>query len=79
MAWVWTDTLADLLETVDRIEPESLRVLRAKPVAYRLEDGGDPMALARSLLAGRVATATGDPRRTSADAAPGRSRSSRLV
>ncbi len=47
MPWLWTDTLADLLETIDRVEPESLRDLRDRPVAYRLGDDGDPVRLAR--------------------------------
>jgi hypothetical protein len=78
VAWVWTDTLADLLETIDRVDPEALRALRDRPVAYRLDDGADALGLARSVLSSpaRVPQA---PRRTSGDAAPGRSRSSRLV
>lgn len=76
MAWVWTDTLADLLETIDRIEPESLRALRSRPVAYRLDDGGDILLLARTVL-GVTPTAPAAPRRTSGDAVPGRSRSNR--
>ena len=65
MAWLWTDTLADLLETIDRVEPEALSVLRSTHVAYRLTDDGDPVQLARSVfeeLAGPLATGPTDPR-----------------
>ena len=49
VAWLWSDTLADLLETIDRVEPESLRDLRERPIAYRLADDGDPVSLARGV------------------------------
>jgi hypothetical protein len=63
MAWLWSDTLADLLETVDGVGPEALGRLRAYPVAYRLDDGGDPIALARSVLGDAVDCASGAVRR----------------
>ena len=64
VAWLWTDTLADLLETIDRVEPEALRVLRNTRVAYRLSEDGDPVQLARSVLddlSGPATTRPGNP------------------
>ena len=75
MAWLWTDTLADLLETIDQVEPESLRDLRERPIAYRLGDDGDPVSLARGVfreLGGAVSPPLPGP-----PAAPGLPRSSR--
>ena len=54
MAWLWSDTLADLLDAVDRAPLDALEVLRRRPVAYRLAEGEDVIALAREVLAGRV-------------------------
>ena len=78
MAWLWTDTLADLLETIDRVEPDALRRLRLRPVAYRLGDDGDPVALARAVL-DDLSTSSGPtgPLRTSPDGVPGLRSSSR--
>mgnify|MGYP001550605296 FL=1 len=75
VAWLWTDTLADLLETIDRVEPECLRDLRERPVAYRLGDDGDPVSLARGVfreLAGALS-----PARPAQPAGPGLRRSNR--
>lgn len=74
MAWLWTDTLADLLETIDRVEPDALGPLRSRPVAYRLDDGVDPVALARAVWSEAAAATTAPPGRS---AAPGPLRSSR--
>jgi len=78
VAWLWTDTLADLLETIDRVEPDALRKLRVSPVAYRLGDDGDPVALARAVFndLSTPAGPTGRPR-TSLDGVPGLHSSSR--
>lgn len=76
MAWLWTDTLADLLETIDRVEPDALRSLRLRPVAYRLGDDGDPISLARAVYREMGETAT-SPRLEGSGAEPGRSPSSR--
>lgn len=57
VAWLWTDTLADLLETIDRVEPDALRRLRLQPVAYRLGEDGDPVALARAVFSDLSASA----------------------
>jgi len=62
MAWLWSDTLADLLETVDGVGPEALGRFRAYPVAYRLEEGGDPIALARAILGDAVDCSPGGVR-----------------
>jgi len=79
VAWLWTDTLADLLETIDRVEPEALCKLRVRPVAYRLGEDGDPVALARTVL-GDLTTSAGPTvtPRTSPDGDPGLRSSSRL-
>ena len=50
MTWLWTDTLADLLETIDRVEPDALRRMRSRPVAYRLDDERQAVQLAREVL-----------------------------
>lgn len=80
MAWLWNDTLADLLETIDRVEPEALSVLRSTTMAYRLADDGNPITLARSVFEDLRGAATGpvgpsDP----IPSAPGPRPSSRLV
>lgn len=62
MAWLWSDTLADLLETIDRVEPEALQRLRMHPIAYRLGDDDDPVSLARSVY--HEAAAVSSPRRS---------------
>ena len=59
MPWLWTDTLADLLDAVDRVPPEALDRLRRHPIAYRLADGEDALTLARAVLTG--ATGVDDP------------------
>ncbi|MBU1225670.1 MAG: hypothetical protein KJ698_00470 [Actinobacteria bacterium] len=76
MAWLWTDTLADLLETIDRVEPDALRSLRVRPVAYRLGDDGDLISLARAVYQEMGETAT-RPRLEDPGAGPGHSPSSR--
>lgn len=66
VAWLWTDTLADLLETIDRVEPEALSTLRTRPIAYRLADDGDPVGLARTVyreMSGGAATTPPPPSR----------------
>ena len=72
MAWLWTDTLADLLETIDRVEPDALRRLRLRPVAYRLGEDDDPVALARAVF-NDLAPSVGPtvPLRTFPDGGPG--------
>jgi hypothetical protein len=77
VAWLWTDTLADLLETIDRVAPESLCGLRARPVAYRMAEDGDPVALAREVLTAYTTGRPTAPLRTSDGGDPERSRSSR--
>ncbi len=52
MAWLWTDTLAALLVEHDHVPQESVSAWVARPSAYRLPDGDDPLTLARRLLAG---------------------------
>ena len=79
VAWLWTDTLADLLETIDRVEPDALCRLRLRPVAYRLGEDGDPVALARAVLRGLTSPpcTTSDPLRTSPEEVLGLRSSSR--
>ena len=50
MAFLWTDTLAALLMEHDRVAPDRVEEWRARPTAYRLGDGMDPLTLARDLL-----------------------------
>lgn len=50
MAWLWTDTLADLLVECDRVAPARLADWVERPVAYRLAEDRAPLELARSLL-----------------------------
>ena len=76
MTWLWTDTLADLLETIDRVEPETLRTLRVQPVAYRLGDDGDPISLARTVYR-ELGEAITSPRLHPPQAAPAHSPSNR--
>ena len=52
VAWLWTDTLASLLVEHDGIAPEIVDPWVRRPVAYRLDDGGDPIVLARWVLLG---------------------------
>lgn len=54
MQLLWTDTLAALLVEVDRVPPEHVEAWVRRPSAYRLEDDGDPLELARRLLGGRL-------------------------
>ena len=75
MAWLWTDTLADLLETIDRVEPEALRTWRVRPIAYRLGEDGDPISLARTVYEEMSETVM-SPRRQPLGAAPAHSPSS---
>ena len=53
VAWLWTDTLANLLMEHDAVAPDLLRGWIRDPVGYRLGEGVDPLALARALLAER--------------------------
>jgi len=75
VAWLWTDTLADLLETIDRVEPEALRTWRVRPIAYRLGEDGDPISLARTVYE-EMSEAVMSPRRQPFGAAPAHSPSS---
>ena len=61
MAWLWTDTLASLLVEHDGVAPESLAVWVLRPVAYRLDDEGDPLVLARRVLLGMGEDRSPDP------------------
>ena len=63
MAWLWTDALAALLVEHDRVEGARLAAWVERPEAYRLQDGQEPLEVARALLR----------RREEAAAAPGRS------
>lgn len=47
---LWTDTLAALLVEHDSVRPELVEAWVRRPCAYRLEDGADPLSLARRLL-----------------------------
>ena len=59
MAWLWTDTLAALLVEHDRVAPTRVADWVERPVASRLPEDGEPLALARRLLAPEPAAATG--------------------
>jgi hypothetical protein len=50
MAWLWTDTLAALLAEHDHVPVERLASWVERPIAYRLDDGQDPLTLARRVL-----------------------------
>jgi hypothetical protein len=50
VAWLWTDTLANLLMEHDGVAPELVRAWIQRPVGHRLTKGSDPLALARRLL-----------------------------
>lgn len=50
VAWLWTDTLASLLAEHDGVPFERLAVWVHHPVGHRLDDGQDPLGLARLLL-----------------------------
>ena len=50
MAWLWTDTLAALLAEHDHVPAERLAAWVERPIAYRLEEGQDPLSLARRVL-----------------------------
>jgi hypothetical protein len=50
MAWLWTDTLAALLMEHDRVRPDQVEVMSARPVGYRLCEDQDPLDLAREVL-----------------------------
>jgi hypothetical protein len=52
MAWLWTDTLAALLVEHDGVAPEGLSEWVRRPVGYRVEEGVDPLVLARRVLLG---------------------------
>ena len=52
MTWLWTDTLAALLLEHDGVEAELVSAWVERPIGYRLEDGQDPLGLARRLLLG---------------------------
>lgn len=51
VAWLWNDTIADLLETFDRVEPEALSVLRSGAAAYRVDDERSAVEVARAVFA----------------------------
>lgn len=59
MRLLWTDTLAALLVEHDRVAPEQVAAWVRRPSAYRLDDGGDPLELARGLLGDGAGTASG--------------------
>lgn len=61
MAWVWTDTLAELLMECDRVDPAVVERWKSRPHALRLEPADDPLALARRLFADQ----SGDSARSS--------------
>ena len=44
VAWLWTDTLANLLMEHDAVAPDLLRGWIRDPVGYRLGEGVDPLA-----------------------------------
>ena len=50
MAWFWTDALAALLVEHDLVAPTRLVGWVECPVAYRLREGEEAIALARQLL-----------------------------
>ena len=50
MAWLWTDTLAALLAEHDHVPVEQLAAWVERPIGYRLEEGQDPLSLARRVL-----------------------------
>jgi hypothetical protein len=52
VAWLWTDTLASLLVEHDGVAPEAVLRWMQHPVAYRLDEGIDPLTLARRVLLG---------------------------
>jgi hypothetical protein len=52
VAWLWTDTLATLLAEHDGVALDPVAPWVRNPVAYRLEQGDDPLALARRVLPG---------------------------
>ncbi len=52
MAWLWTDTLAALLVEHDRVPAERLATWVDRPIGYRIEEGQDPLTLARRILLG---------------------------
>ena len=51
MRLMWTDTLAALLMEHDRVPPEQVAPWVQRPLAYRLDEGADPLEMARRLLA----------------------------
>ena len=61
MRLLWTDTLAALLVEHDRVAPESVAAWVLRPCAYRLDDGGDPLELARDLLGAGARPSESDP------------------
>ncbi len=50
MAWLWTDTLAALLVEHDQVPAEQLAAWVERPIGYRLDEGQDPLGLARRIL-----------------------------
>ena len=52
MAWLWTDTLAALLVEHDGVPAEQVARWVRRPVGYRIEEGQDPLTLARRTLLG---------------------------
>jgi len=58
VAWFWTDALAVLLVEHDRVAPTRIADWVERPVAYRLPEDGEPLALARRLLAPEPAGTT---------------------
>ena len=52
MTWLWTDTLAALLVEHDGVSPERLAAWAERPIGYRIDEGVDPLALARRVLLG---------------------------
>lgn len=63
MAWLWTDTLAALLLEHDRVPEEWVAPWVRHPTAHRIEDGDDPLALARRLLYDRAGPGETEPQR----------------
>lgn len=48
--WLWTDTLAQILVAADQVPAARVAEWIERPVAVRLADDGDAIALARALL-----------------------------
>jgi hypothetical protein len=64
MVFLWSDTLAALLIEHDRVAQDAVADWMARPVAHRLGEGQDPLALARGLLSKAPEEPPTAPRRT---------------